>query len=65
MVVLVSSGLVIIAAALILRLASAMIDKSQNNVVAHVPYVISDKACAREILLSRFPDSHKSTCGKS
>lgn len=39
-----TSGLAIIAGALFLRLVPAMIDKSQNKVAPHAPYIISDRA---------------------
>lgn len=41
-----TSGLAILAGALFLRLVPAMIDKSQNRVVPHAPYIISDQARA-------------------
>lgn len=41
-----SAGLAITAGALFLRLAPPMIDKSQNMVTDHAPYVLSDEAAA-------------------
>lgn len=41
-----TSGLAILAGAMFLHLAPAMIDKSQNRVVSHAPYIISEQARA-------------------